>query len=89
MNSPIGILPWRTPRWAPALNSGDKERWDRGDILGVIAEDALPGWAQEKLAALRQPPEKESVIAKIREAKNNPSAPKEGQRQKKEHEPEL
>ena len=71
------------------LYSGEQERWDRGDILGVIAEDRLPGWAHEKLAKLRQPREKESVISKIREAKNNPSAPKEGQRQKKNHEPNL
>jgi hypothetical protein len=51
------------------VDSGAKERWNRGDILGVIAENALPGWAREKLAVLRKPAEKESVIDKIREAK--------------------
>jgi hypothetical protein len=49
--------------------SGEQERWDRADILGVISEATLPAWAHEKLAVLRKPAEKESVIEKIREAK--------------------
>lgn len=72
------------------IYSGEDERWDRSDILGVIAEDALPGWAHEKLARLREPKEKESVVAKIREAKNNPASPREvGARPAKSHEPEI
>ena len=49
------------------LYSGEKERWDRSDILGVIAENTLPAWAREKLAALREASEKEFVLAKLRE----------------------
>ncbi len=51
------------------LYSGEHERWHRGDILGVIDEAKLPGWARDKLAELRQPAEKESVMDKIREAR--------------------
>lgn len=55
------------------IYSGEQERWDRSDILGVIAENTLPGWAHEKLERLREPREKESVVEKIRESKKNPS----------------
>jgi hypothetical protein len=51
------------------LYSGEQTRFSREDVLGVVVDDNLPGWAQRKLAALREPPEKESVLAKIREAK--------------------
>jgi hypothetical protein len=51
------------------LYSGEQTRFSREDVLGVVADDNLPGWAQRKLAALRKPPEKESVLAKIRYAK--------------------
>lgn len=72
------------------LYSGEQERWNRGDILGVVAETTLPGWAYEKLERLREPREKESVLAKLREAKNNPATPKaEEARQKKPREPEI
>ncbi|MDR2515413.1 MAG: hypothetical protein LBD02_09475 [Christensenellaceae bacterium] len=71
------------------LYSGEDERWDRGDILGVVAENTLPGWAHEKLAKLREPREKESVIAKIREAKENPAPAQKEPRQSKSHDPEL
>lgn len=72
------------------LYSGEDERWNRSDILGVVAEDTLPAWAPEKLSRLREPKEKESVIAKIRDAKNNPAPPREeGARPAKSHEPEI
>ncbi|MDL2237849.1 hypothetical protein LJC56_08500 [Christensenellaceae bacterium OttesenSCG-928-K19] len=72
------------------LYSGDDERWNRSDILGVVAENTLPGWAHEKLARLREPREKESVIAKIRKAKNTPAPPREeGAQPAKSHEPEI
>jgi hypothetical protein len=58
------------------LYSGAHERWERSDILGVVRDDALPGWAHEKLARQREPQAKESVIAKIREAKENPAPAK-------------
>lgn len=76
--------------FATNLYSGEHERWNRGDILGVVAEDTLPGWAHEKLARLREPREKESVIARIREAKNSPAPSKDDTAQpQKSHEPEI
>ena len=66
------------------LYSGEDERWDRSDILGVIAEDTLPGWAHEKLSKLREPREKASVMAQIREAKAN-TAPAREKPQGKKH----
>jgi hypothetical protein len=39
------------------LYSGEQTRWNRGDILGVVAEKALPGWVHDKLAALQHPKE--------------------------------
>lgn len=51
------------------IYSGNKEQWTRYDILGVMDEEKLPIWAREKLSRLREPREKESVIAKIREAR--------------------
>ncbi len=51
------------------LYSGEHERWNRSDIAGVLDEARLPAWAKEKLAALRAPKEKESVMDKIREAR--------------------
>lgn len=75
--------------FATNLYSGEQERWSREDILGVVAETTLPAWAYEKLERLREPREKESVLAKIREAKSSPSPAKEEPRQKKSHEPEI
>lgn len=76
--------------FATNLYSGEHERWNRGDILGVVAEDTLPGWAHEKLARLREPRQKESVIARIREAKNSPSSSQDDTaRPPKNHEPEI
>ncbi len=72
------------------LYSGEQERWNRGDILGVVAETTLPGWAFEKLERLRELREKESVLAKLQAAKNNSASPKtEEARQKKPREPEI
>lgn len=62
------------------LYSGESVRWGRADLLGVVAEDALPTWAKEKLAKLREPAPRESVVEKIRAAKpareQEPKAPK-------------
>lgn len=58
------------------LDSGEKVRWNRSDILGVISPDAFPAWAKEKLAALEKLPQaKESVLGKIREAMAQPEKP--------------
>ncbi len=62
------------------LYSGESVRWDRADILGVADESLLPAWAIEKLAKLREPAPRESVVEKIRAAKpvqdQEPQAPK-------------
>ena len=73
------------------LYSGEDERWDRSDILGVIAEDTLPAWAREKLSKLREPHEKASVMEQIREAKANPTPARDKLQVKKHNksEPEL
>jgi hypothetical protein len=55
------------------LYSGDKSRWNRSDILGVALADVIPRWAREKLAALQdKPAARESVLAKIKEAREQP-----------------
>lgn len=51
------------------LYSGESVRWGRADILGVVDESLLPTWAKEKLAKLREPAQRESVVEKIRAAK--------------------
>ncbi len=51
------------------LHSSVHERWNRPDILGVVKESVLPEWAREKLAALQTTAEKESVLDKIRSAR--------------------
>lgn len=65
----FGCAPDARGRAVFGLNiySGTPERWDRSDLLGVVDENTLPAWAREKLAALRNPAEKESVLGKIRE----------------------
>jgi hypothetical protein len=81
----FGCLPEASGRavYCTNLYSGEQTRFARTDVLGVVAEDALPKWATKKLAALRRPPEKESVLAKIREAGAMPlTPPKSKQRDK-------
>jgi hypothetical protein len=51
------------------IYSGESVRWGRADILGVVDEALLPTWAKEKLAKLREPAPRESVVEKIRAAK--------------------
>lgn len=76
--------------FATNIYSGEHERWNRSDILGVVAENTLPGWAQDKLTRLREPREKQSVLAQIREAKSNPAPPGEAAATpQKKHEPEI
>ena len=38
--------------YATCLGDGEKARWNRADFLGVMDEQYLPDWAQEKLAEL-------------------------------------
>lgn len=56
--------------FAKNLYSGEENRWSRSDILGVVEENALPDWAKEKLAKLREPAPRESVLGKIRAGKS-------------------
>ena len=54
------------------LYSGEENRWNRSDILGVVAENTLPAWAQENLIKLRESVGHKSVIQKIRMPKAQP-----------------
>jgi hypothetical protein len=49
--------------------TGKSETFRRSNIAGVILPERMPDWAREKLAALRKPKERESVLDKIRESK--------------------
>ncbi len=74
------------------LYSGEHERWHRQELIGVVDEAILPAWAKEKLAALRKPAERESVMEKIREAKAEAKTKPPAERKPKTHdkpEPEL
>ena len=73
------------------LYSGEKIRFAREDVLGVVTEgsEVMPKWALDKLAALRKSPEKESVIAKIRAAKAQPEPERKPKTKQKSQEPEL
>lgn len=35
--------------YATCLMDNERSRWDRGQIVGVIKDELLPGWAKEKL----------------------------------------
>ena len=52
------------------LYSGESARWARADILGVVNDALIPKWAKEKLAKLREPAPRESVVERIRAAKS-------------------
>jgi len=41
--------------YATCLADGEQTRWNREDFVGVLDEQYLPEWAQEKLEALRAP----------------------------------
>ncbi|MCL2866828.1 MAG: antirestriction protein ArdA [Clostridia bacterium] len=60
------------------LHSGERECWNRADILGVVRESALPDWARDKPMELTV---KESIVAKLQEAREtaklNPPAKRE------------
>jgi hypothetical protein len=72
----FGCFPDATGRAVYCTNiySGEEARFNREDVLGVIAEDSamMSDQAREKLAKLRKPPEKESVLAKTGESKKAP-----------------
>jgi hypothetical protein len=70
------------------LYSGKQVRWDRSDILGVIAEDTLPEWAREKLVSLRDPACRESALAKLREGKKAAADQPRRKKERTNNEPE-
>jgi hypothetical protein len=80
----FGCLPASSGRavYCTNLYSGEQTRFSREDVLGTVTEDALPEWATKKLAVLRRPPERESVLARIHEAKAHPAPPRSKQRGK-------
>ena len=39
--------------YAACLGDGEESRWNREDFVGVLDEQYLPAWAQEKLESLR------------------------------------
>ena len=54
-HSGFGCKPHSNGRavFCTSLGDGEKTRWNRLDFLGVLNEEFLPDWAQEKLAELR------------------------------------
>lgn len=55
--SGFGLSPTSSGRavFATCLGDGEKARWNRLDFMGVLDEQYLPDWAQEKLMELRTP----------------------------------
>lgn len=41
--------------YSTCLIDGDENRWDRGDIIGIIKDEYLPDWAREKLQEMQNP----------------------------------
>ena len=60
--SGFGCSPTASGRavYATCLGDGEKARWERADFLGVMDERYLPDWAQERLAELRGPDQKQT-----------------------------
>lgn len=46
--------------FATCLGDGEKARWNRLDFMGVLDEQYLPDWAQEKLTELRGPAQEQA-----------------------------
>ena len=55
--SGFGLSPTSSGRavFATCLGDEEKARWNRTDFIGVLDEQYLPDWAQEKLTELRAP----------------------------------
>ena len=48
--------------YATCLYDGDKARWNRENVLGVLKDEYLPDWAREKLEELQNTgPEEEQT----------------------------
>lgn len=46
--------------YATCLGDGEKTRWNREDFVGVLDEQYLPDWAQERLVELRSPAQEQT-----------------------------
>jgi hypothetical protein len=56
------------------LFTGNHTRWERYDIAGIIRPDRMPAWAKEKLAALKEMPERPSLLGRLAKAKQEAAA---------------
>lgn len=48
------------------LGDGEMTRWNRDEFIGVLDEQFLPEWAQEKLAELTAPQQEESAMGEMK-----------------------
>ena len=48
------------------LGDGEMTRWNRDEFIGVLDEQFLPEWAQEKLAELTAPRQEESAMGEMK-----------------------
>ena len=71
------------------LITGKTTQWNRDDIVGTVSAERLPDWARINLDALRKPAEKESVIDKIQQGKQDQTQPKSTHKKREKGGPEL
>jgi len=78
------------------LFTGETSRWNRYDIAGMIDPHKMPEWVVEKLTALQKqeekaavPAAKESILARLEDAKNGAARDNPPPKEKKEKGREL
>lgn len=54
--------------FATCLGDGEKASWNRSDFIGVLDEQYLPDWAQEKLVELRGPAQEQAESSATEQA---------------------